>query len=65
MEYRARSLEQGSTVCALHKNLGIVSNEIHHDGGTQEAHLAERHPADRANLLLKLGHAAGIEREVT
>jgi hypothetical protein len=63
MEYRTRNIQQGSTVCALlHKNCSIVANEIHHDGGAQKTHFTKRHPADGTNLLLKLGHAAGIER---
>jgi hypothetical protein len=32
MEYGARNLQQGPTTCAIHKNFGIVPNEIHHDG---------------------------------
>jgi hypothetical protein len=62
MEYRTRKIQQGSTACALPKDRGIVPNEIHHDGWAQQTHFTKRHPADGTNLLLKLGHAAGIER---
>lgn len=35
MEYRARNIQQSPTACTLHKRRGIVSDEVHHDGGTQ------------------------------
>jgi hypothetical protein len=62
MDDCTRNIQQGSTACAVHKNRGIVPNEIHHDGWAQQTHFTKRHPADGTNLLLKLGHAAGIER---
>jgi hypothetical protein len=62
MEYRTRNIEQGSTTCALRHAHGIVPNKIHHDGWAQQTHFTKRHPADSTNLLLKLGHAAGIKR---
>ena len=62
VEYCARNIQQGLTTCTLHENFGIGPNEIHHDGWAQQSHFTERHPADGANLLLKLGHAARIER---
>jgi hypothetical protein len=65
MEYGARNIQQNPTPCALHENFGIVPNEIHHDGWAQQSHFTKRHPADGANLLLKLGHAASIKRVMT
>ena len=62
MEYRTRSIQQGSRACALHQARGVVPNEIHHDGWTQQAHFTKRHPASSTDLLLELGHAAGIKR---
>jgi hypothetical protein len=62
MDYCTRNTQQGSTACALYKNRGIIPYEIHHDGWAQQTHFTKRHPADGTNLLLKLGHAAGIER---
>ena len=63
MEYRTRNIQQGSTACPLHhKDCGVAPNEIHHDGGAQQTYFTKRHPAGGTNLLLKLGHAAGIKR---
>ncbi len=63
MEYRTGNIQQGSTACALfHKDCCIDPNEIHHDGWAQQTYFTKRHPAGGTNLLLKLGHAAGIER---
>ena len=63
MEYRTRNIQQSSTACTFfHKACGIASNEIHHDGWAQQTHFTKRHPADDTNLLLKLGHAAGVKR---
>ena len=57
MEYRARNIQQVSTACTLHKDRGILPNEIHHDGWTQQTHFTKWHPASGTNLLLKLGYA--------
>ena len=62
MEHRAGNIQKGSTACALHNGRRIVPNEIHHDGGAQQTHFTQRHATGSTNLLLKLGHAAGIKR---
>ncbi len=62
MDDRTRNIHQRSTACALHNNRGIIPNEIHHDGRAQQTHFTKRHPADGTNLLLKLGHGAGVKR---
>ena len=62
VEYRTRNIQQGSTACPLHhKDCGVAPNEIHHDGGAQQTYFTKWHPADGTNLLLKLGHTAGIQ----
>ena len=62
MEYRTRNIQQGSTAFALHKDRSIIPNEIHHDSWAQQPHFTKRHTTGGTNLLLKLGHATGIER---
>ena len=62
MEYRTGNIQQSTTPCALHEGRSIVPDKIQHDGWTQQTHFTKRHPADRTNLLLKLGYTAHIER---
>ena len=65
MENRARLAQQIQHRGCVGRQANVVTDEVEHDGGTEQSDFPEGQPTKCPHLLFKLRHRTGIQRIVT